>query len=40
MSETWFSDITIDFYSMQGYNHEYRKDSIGGGVYISINETI
>ena len=42
MSETWFSDITIDFYNMQGYNHEYmyRKDRKGGGVSLFIKETI
>ena len=42
MSETWFNDITIDFYNMQGYNHEYmyRKDRKGGGVSLFIKETI
>ena len=42
MSETWFSDIIIDFYNMQGYKHEYiyRKDRKGGGVFLYIKEII
>ena len=42
MSEIWFSDITIDFYNIQSYSHEYmyRKDRKGSGVSLFIKETI
>ena len=36
LTETWFNDITIDRYDLQGYCHEfeYRKQRRGGGVFI------
>ena len=38
LSETWFNDITIDRYRLQGYCHEfeYRKQRRGGGASLFI----
>ena len=34
MSETWFKDMNVDVYSLDGYSHVYyyRYDRAGGGV--------
>ena len=42
LSETWFSDSTVDLYNIPGYNcsHVYRKNRRGGGVSVYIKETI
>ena len=37
LSETWLSDITIDFYNMQGYNHEYMYQKIDKEAGISFH---
>ena len=42
ITETWFTDLTVDTYSLQGYTHEYeyRKNRSGGGVSLFIREGI
>ena len=42
ISETWFSDATIDTYQMEGYAHEYqyRKDRCGGGVSLFVKNNL
>ena len=42
LSETWFSDITIDTYGLIGYSHEYnyRSKKRGGGVSLYIKDDI
>ena len=42
ITETWFTDLTVDTYSLQGYTHEYeyRKNRSGGGVSFFIKEGI
>ena len=42
MSETWFKDINVDVYSIDGYSHgyDYRYDSAGRGVSLFMKEGI
>ena len=42
ITETWFTDLTVDTYSLQGYTHgyEYRKNKSGGGISLFIREGI
>ena len=42
MTETWFRDMTIDTYSVNGYQHiyDYRKERTGGGVSLFIKNGV
>ena len=42
LSETWFSDATIDTYGILGYNHvyNYRSEKRGGGVSLYIKDDL
>ena len=42
MSETWYKDMNVDVYSIDGYSHvlDYRYDRAGGGVSLFMNEGV
>ena len=42
LTETWFSDVSVEAYSLQGYTHEceYRKNRSGGRVSLFIRVVV